>query len=147
MVVREATAADIRAMHVIRLGVRENRLSDPSVVTEQDYHDFMARDTKSWVCAHSTGSGPDGAIVGFAMVDVEKRNVWALFVAPEHEFNGVGKLLHDTMLAWYFTRADVLRLSTAPDTRAEAFYRKAGYTEQGLTPSGEVIFELKMPQR
>lgn len=124
-------------MHVIRLRVRENQLSDPSVITEQDYHDFMARDTRSWVCEI------DGTLAGFAMVDVEKRNVWALFVAPEHEFMGVGRLLHETMIAWYFTRADVLRLSTAPNTRAETFYQKAGYTAQGSTTSGETIFELR----
>lgn len=137
MTVREASEGDVTAMHVIRLRVRENQLSDPSVVTEQDYHDFMARDTRSWVCEI------DGTLAGFAMVDVEKRNVWALFVAPEHEFKGVGRALHDTMIAWYFTRADVLRLTTAPNTRAEAFYRKAGYSEQGSTPSDETIFELR----
>ncbi|MBP7407728.1 MAG: GNAT family N-acetyltransferase [Flavobacteriales bacterium] len=136
LLVREATACDVSAMHVIRLRVRENRLSDPSVITEQDYHDFMARDTGNWICE------VDGTTIGFAMVDVEKRNLWALFVTPEHEFKGVGRLLHATMLAWYFERAPVLRLTTGPNTRAEAFYRKAGYKETGTTPSGEVILEL-----
>lgn len=136
MLVREAAADDIPAMHAIRLRVRENQLSDPSVVTEKDYHDFMVRDTKSWLCEM------DGVIAGFVMVDVEKHNLWALFVAPEHECNGIGRCVHDTMLTWYFARADHLRLSTAPNTRAEAFYRKAGYGPQGSTASGEVILEL-----
>jgi GNAT superfamily N-acetyltransferase len=140
MFVREATAADVPAMHTIRLRVRENRLSDPSVVTENDYHDFMARDTNSWLCE------VNGVIAGFVMVDVEKRNLWALFIAPEHEFNGIGRRLHDAMLTWYFARADQLRLSTAPNTRAEDFYRRAGYLATGLTPSGEVIFELRKPR-
>jgi uncharacterized protein YccT (UPF0319 family) len=109
MNVRDATAADVPGMHVIRLHVRENRLSDPSVVTERDYHDFMARDTKSWVCEI------EGAIASFAMVDVQKQNLWALFVAPEQEFKGAGRQLHERMLAWYFGRADKLRLSTAPE--------------------------------
>lgn len=133
-------ATDIPAAHAIRLRVRENRLSDPSVVTEQDYRDFMARDTKSWVYEI------DGAITGFAMVDVEKRNLCALFVAPEHEFKGVGRALHDVMLTWYFTRAGVLRLSTARYTRAETFYLKAGYAPEGLSPSGEVILALPKPR-
>ena len=51
----------------------------------------------------------------------------SLFVAPEHERKGVGKALHETMLTWYWQRAATLRLSTAPGTRAELFYRKAGY--------------------
>jgi GNAT superfamily N-acetyltransferase len=139
MIIPEATTADIPAMHAIRLRVRENRLSDPSVVTEQDYHDFMARNTKSWVCEM------EGALAGFAMVDVEQQNLWALFVAPEQEFKGAGRHLHEGMLAWYFARADRLGLSTAPNTRAEHFYRKAGYTAVGSTAHGELIFELSRP--
>ena len=136
MMIRTATANDVATMHAIRTRVRENRLSDPSVITEQDYHDFMARNTMGWVCEH------DGVMMGFAMVDVEARNVWALFVAPEHEFMGVGRALHETMLGCYWQRQDVLRLSTAPNTRAEAFYRKAGYDAVGLSSSGEVLFEM-----
>lgn len=137
MMIREMGFADIPAAHAIRLRVRENQLSDPSVITDQDYHAFMARNSGSWVCE------VDGAIAGFVMVDVEKRNLWALFVAPEHEFKGVGRMLHEAMLAWYFGRADMLRLSTAPDTRAEAFYRNAGYLFVGNTSDGrERIFEL-----
>lgn len=135
---RPMTAADVASAHVIRLRVRENRLSDPSVVVEQDYHDFLARDTGNWVCE------VDGVLAGFTMVDVEKRNLWALFVAPEQEGKGVGKALHEVMLAWYFQRQDILRLGTAPGTRAEAFYHKAGYTAVG-TAHGETIFELHRP--
>ncbi len=135
--IREMLPSDVPAAHKIRLRVRENQLSDHSLVTEQDYHAFMARDTMSWV--HEF----DGEITGFVMVDVEKRNLWALFVAPEHEGKGNGKALHDEMLAHYFRRCDHLSLSTDPDTRAAEFYRKAGYTEQGLTRNGkELIFEL-----
>ena len=63
-------------MHVIRLRVRENQLSDPSVVTEQDYHDFLARDTMSWVCEM------DGEITGFVMVDVESTSLAKAHVFP-----------------------------------------------------------------
>lgn len=137
--IREMLATDVRAAHAIRLRVRENQLSDPSKVVEQDYHDFMARDTRSWVCELN------GSMIGFAMVDVEKRDVWALFVAPEHELKGAGRNLHDVLCAWYFQRADVLRLSTSPGTRAEGFYRAAGYTAVGTSANGEIIFELARP--
>ena len=50
MLIRPMRPEDIPAAHVIRLRVQENQLSDPSVVAEQDYHAFMARDTMSWVC-------------------------------------------------------------------------------------------------
>jgi len=137
MTLREAVPADVPTMHAIRLRVRENRLSDPSVVTETDYHDFMARDTMSWVVEHT------GMVIGFVMVDVAKRNLWALFVAPEHEGRGIGKALHDTMCATYFKRTDRLRLTTEPGSRAERFYRRAGYSDLVPTINGkELIFEL-----
>lgn len=137
VMIRAMLPSDVPFAHAIRLRVRENRLSDPSVVTEQDYHDFMARDTMSWV--HQL----DGAITGFVMVDVEKQNLWALFVAPEHEGTGIGRALNDVMLARYFQRCDRLSLSTDPDTRAAEFYRKAGYIETGETANGrEIIFAI-----
>jgi len=136
--IREMLHSDVPDVHMIRLRVRENRLSDPSVVTEQDYHDFMARDTMSWV--HEL----DDVITGFVMVDFEKQNLWALFVAPEHESAGIGKALHETMCDAFFKRAESLRLTTDPHTRAARFYRKAGYTACGLTADGkELIFELR----
>ena len=137
MKIREATAGDVPAMHAIRLRVRENRLSDPSVVQEHHYHQFMARDTKSWVCQ------VDGALAGFVMADVEQHNLWALFIAPERERRGIGRALHEVMSVWYFTRADRLRLTTSPRTRAERFYRRAGYTAVGEASNGELIFELR----
>lgn len=137
---REALPADVPAMHAIRLRVRENRLSDPSVVTEPDYLAFMARDTRSWACFE------DGVLAGFVMVDVEKQDLWALFVAPEHEGKGIGRALHDAMWRWYATRNSKLRLRTAPGTRAEHFYRSAGYVVDGTTAGGEIILLLEVPR-
>jgi hypothetical protein len=38
---REATRDDIPAMHAVRLSVKENILSDPSIVKESDYFDYI----------------------------------------------------------------------------------------------------------
>lgn len=131
---------DVPAAHVIRLRVRENRLSNPSVVQEKDYHEFMSCDTSSWVCEEN------GRISGFIMVDFAKQNLWALFVDPHHEGKGIGRALHEVMISAYFRRADVLRLTTAPLTRAERFYCNAGYSALGPTKNGkELILELKRP--
>lgn len=79
MTLREAAPADV---HAIRLRVRENRLSDPSVVTGTDYHDFMARDTMRRLVAHA------GTVIGVVMVHVAKKNRWALFVNPSAKGSG-----------------------------------------------------------
>ena len=67
-------------------------------------------------------------IVGFSIADLKDNNVWALFLRLEF------KQLHDMMLEWYFTQTmNNVWLGTSPNTRAEAFYRKAGWTEIGTT--------------
>ena len=85
----------------------------------------------------------DGTIVGFSIVSVIDRNVWALFIQPGYDKRGIGKKLHHDMLNWYFSQTnETIWLSTAPGTRAEAFYRRAGWQETGMTKSGEVKFEM-----
>ena len=112
-------------------------LSDPAIVTYQDYVDFISERGKGWICEIS------GKIVGFAIVDLVDHNVWALFVLPGYERMGIGKRLHDLMLDWYFSQTgSALWLSTSPGTRAENFYRKAGWRETGVHGKGEIKFEM-----
>ena len=90
-----------------------------------------------WVCE------VDKKIVGFSIADLKDDNVWALFIDPDYEGKGIGKQLHELMLAWYFQQnKDSIWLSTAPNTRAERFYRKTGWKEKQKLPSGEIRFEL-----
>ena len=77
-------------------------------------------------------------------VDVTENNVWALFVQPEFEGRGAGKQLHEVMLQWYFQRTDEpLKLTTAPGTRAELFYRLNGWQDQGKNKNGEIVFQMQ----
>ena len=47
------------------------------------------------------------------------------------------------MLDWYFSKTnDKIWLTTAPGTRAEQFYKKAGWSAVGHTKSGEIKFEM-----
>jgi GNAT superfamily N-acetyltransferase len=134
---REATLADIPAIQVVRNAVKENVLSDPSRVTDQDCAEYISGRGKGWVCEAGD------AILGFAIADLEDDNIWALFIHPDHERRGIGKRLHDTMLDWYFAQGkERVWLSTSPATRAEQFYRKAGWQEAGKTSSGEIRFEM-----
>lgn len=138
---RVALASDADAMHVVRLAVRENRLSRPDRIVHADYLAMVERDGRGWVAEI------DGRIVGFAVADLCRSNVWALFVDPEHERRGIGRALHDVMMEWFLAQAGVERvwLTTAPGTRAESFYRRAGWRECGLDPHGEARFEFDRP--
>jgi GNAT superfamily N-acetyltransferase len=137
MLFREARVADIAQMAAVRLSVTENVLSDPALITPDDYEVYLAQRGKGWVCEK------DGAIVGFAVADLMAHNIWALFVQPGWEGKGIGRQLQYRMLQWYFSQTkETVWLGTAPHSRAETFYRKSGWKETGRTPNGEIRFEM-----
>src|SRR5262245_32728549 len=96
MPLRHATLADIAAMHELRLSVGENALSDPRRINPEDYRTMLETRGRGWVYEL------EGRIVGFAVGDHTRRNIWALFVAPGFEGHGIGKALHDAMVSWLF---------------------------------------------
>jgi len=137
MLFREARTSDIQQIQRVRHAVKENRLSDPSLVTNADCEDYLINRGKGWVCEI------DDRVIGFAIADLIANNVWALFVDPEYAQKGVGRKLHDDMLDWYFDQTDTaIWLGTAPNTRAEKFYRKTGWVEVGQHGKGEIKFEM-----
>jgi GNAT superfamily N-acetyltransferase len=137
MIFREASLRDIPQIQIVRHTVRENVLSNPALVTDADCAEYLSERGKGWVCE------ADDHIVGFSIVDLVGNNVWALFLRPEFEGQGIGRQLHDRMLDWYFSKTqDTLWLGTEPGTRAEQFYRTAGWTEAGVHGKGEVRFEM-----
>ena len=137
MIFREATIEDIPQIQIVRNSVTENTLSDPALVPDKDCEEFMFVRGKGWVCEI------DKQITGFAIADLKENNIWALFLLPAFEKQGIGKRLHDMMIDWYFTQTkDNVWLGTSPNTRAERFYRKAGWKEIGTHGKGEIKFEM-----
>ncbi len=137
MLIREATLHDIPGMQRVRNAVQENRLSDPALVPDADVADYIGRRGRGWVCLDA------GRVAGFAIVSLTDHNVWALFVEPGMDRQGRGRQLHDRMMHWYFEQTgETVWLSTAPGTRAEYFYRRAGWREAGVYGKGEIRFEM-----
>ncbi|MPT31818.1 MAG: GNAT family N-acetyltransferase [Chryseobacterium sp.] len=140
MIFREAKIDDIRQMQIVRNSVKENQLSDPDVVKDKDYEIYLTDNGKGWVCEI------DNEIVGFAIVDLVGNNIWALFLNPEFENQGIGKQLHNIMLDWYFQQTEnPVWLGTSPNTRAEKFYRSSGWEEIG-THGKEIKFQMTWKQ-
>ena len=138
MIFREAIIEDIPQIQEVRNSVKENMLSDPGLVTDKDCEDYLTQRGKGWVCIIGN------RLVGFSIVDLTDKNIWALFVHPRFENRGIGKKLHDVMLHWYFDQTkETVWLGTAPGTRAEEFYRRAGWKEIGVHGKGEIKFEMK----
>lgn len=137
MTFREASIVDIKQILKVRHSVTENTLSNPELVTEDVCIDYITKRGKGWVCEI------DSQIVGFSIVDLKENNVWALFVHPNYDKHGIGRQLHDSMLNWYFKQtSENIWLGTDPNTRAEKFYRKSGWTEIGIHGKGEIKFEM-----
>ena len=135
---REAKIEDIEQLHLVRTAVLENRLSDPQLITYDDYVQFLTVRGKGWVCEI------EEQIVGFAIADLKEENIWALFLLPDFEGNGIGKQLQQLMLDWYFSMGKhMVWLGTAPGTRAAKFYSKSGWKEVGRNGEKELRFEMK----
>lgn len=132
--IRTATDADIPDLMRIRAAVRENRLNDPSRVPAAAYQEFLSV-SRIWLFEDEDG------IRGFAAADPRDGSIWALFTDPSAEGMGVGKALlpyalNDLKAAGWAQA----RLSTAPGTRADGFYRRQGWETAGMTEGGEQGF-------
>jgi GNAT superfamily N-acetyltransferase len=132
--IRKAILSDIPRLMEIRGEVHENRLSDPSRVTLADY---------VWQIDHGPTHVWDdaGLIKGMSAGDPRDGSIWALFVDPAFEGQGIGQAL--ILAACKSVAAAghrVAKLSTEPGTRAERFYLRNGWRSDGYTDRGEVIF-------
>jgi GNAT superfamily N-acetyltransferase len=132
---RQAVFSDVSDIQRIRHSVRENRLVSTSISDEQ-VREAIEKTGRGWVIES------EGEIVAFAIGNAESGNIWALFVHPNHERRGYGRVLHDTMVEWLFSRGlQRLWLTTEPGTRAQRFYEAAGWERIGRTDRGELRFE------
>jgi GNAT superfamily N-acetyltransferase len=139
-ILRPAGREDIAAIQRVRHSVRENRLVSRSIgdAEVQRYLEMLGR---GWVIEVG------GEVVAFAIGDATIGNIWALFVDPRYERRGYGRRLHDVMVDWLWSQGlRHLWLTTDRGTRAEAFYRAAGWRDAGTTPHGELAFTLDRPR-
>lgn len=133
--IRSATAADVSAMHSLRKRVRENRLSRTTTINELTYLRYIDA-SSAWIAESET------KLVGFAAVDAAAASIWALFVDPPAQGQGVGRALHSRMLEWAKRQGiGKLSLGTEAGSRAVQFYQRAGWYQVGLTRDGEALFE------
>ena len=132
--IRKATRADIVRIVEIRAAVRENRLRDPARVTVED------------ICWFIDNPGifvwdEAGKIVGFSAADPRDGSIFALFMDEAYEGRGIARALFECACNVLIdARCPRMWLTTWPGTRAERFYRRAGWHVTG-TEGGNLIFE------
>ena len=121
------------------MSVRENRLIS-TVIGDEEVIEAIEDLGRGWVVEDN------GEVVGFGIAIRKNRNIWALFLYPDHEGKGYGRQILDAMTRWLWTIGEEpIWLSTDPGTRAEQFYKKAGWVITGTMPNGEVRFEKQTP--
>lgn len=135
-VFREATYNDIPHMTRIRLAVTENVLRDPTRITPQMYADFLEKDGRGWVAL------VDGDVVAFSYANRIDGSIWALFVDPRFEGQGLGKQLLSLATDWLFSlEFRQVTLSTGTHTRAAQFYTRLGW-RLASSSAGDSVFAL-----
>ncbi len=131
---REACRADIPDLQRIRGLVRENVLE--TRLTVDDYVDAITASGRGWVAEKN------GKLIGFSIAR-SANDIWALFVEPEFEGQGVGRRLLKTATDWLFASGAVtICLTTEPGTRAEKLYKEQGWRVGDRLPNGDVRYRL-----
>ncbi|MGJ9416407.1 GNAT family N-acetyltransferase [Massilia sp. CMS3.1] len=126
-------------MSRIRLSVTENVLSDPSRVTDQMYEDYLEAAGRGWVAEI------DGEVAAFCYADKHDGSIWALFVNPGDEGQGMAKRLLGLAVNWIFELGHAsARLDTTANTRADRFYRLQGWERRPVSDT-KVEYFLHRP--
>lgn len=140
MHIRPAMVDDVEKLFEIRCSVRENHMTREEMaalgITPESVQDMIGGGHYSVPVAVA-----DGEAVGFAMAHIAECSVFALFVAPAHEGQGIGaKLLahveealrqNGVRQAWLATDAD-------ERVRAVGFYRHHGWRDAGFMEDGQL---------
>ena len=133
--IRLAQHDDIARLIEIRAAVRENRLRDPSRVSIADYRWFI--DNPGIFVWEE-----QGFIVGFSAADPRNGSIWALFMDHAYENRSYAQSLFQRSVAVLRSAGwKRMRLTTSPGTRAETFYRRAGWKITGVEED-QLVFEL-----
>ncbi len=126
---RQATSADIDAMHGVRMSVFENRLTRGRV-SRDDYVEHLDVAGRGWVV------DVGGRIVALGICNAQTGNIWGLFVLPDFQRRGFGQRLLDKMVDWLWQQGlDRIWLTTESNTRARDISTKRRVGQMPASPS------------
>lgn len=143
--VREASGADVAGIFQVRTSVTENSIDAQRLermgIVQASIASALEDGSKAWVAEQL------GRIVAFSIAHQASQSVFALFVLPEYERRGLGSRLLNTATEWLWDNgADIVWLTTEPNTRSARFYETVGWTCSGLETNGELRFERRPPK-
>lgn len=141
MTIRVASAADVPALFVVRTSVRENHMTLAALesigITPLSVTGMLRSGGRAWVAERN------GQIVAFSMAKASEATVFAMFVRPEFEGQGLGHALMQEAESWLYEQGcqEIWLLTDArPEVRANGFYRHLGWIDAGIQPDGQIKF-------
>lgn len=143
LIVRVAGTEDIEALFSIRTSVTQNHLSREELakmgITPESLHELISAEPCAWLAE------VEGVAAGFSMADQEEGSVFAMFVRPEFEGRGLGRMLMERAEEALFRKHRTIWLvtSAASEVRANGFYRKLGWQPVAVLEGGDLRYEKR----
>ena len=123
--VRTAQLSDIDGMFDVRTSVTENHLSREEMrqmgITESVVADMIEKNHCAWVATEND------KIIGFTMILPDEGCLFAAFVLPEYEGQGIGHRLIFLAEQELFKHHEIAWLETDKNSRAAKFYMQLGW--------------------
>lgn len=134
--IRQANEEDIETLFDIRTSVHENLQNRKELaqlgVTPESVAELLRGNGRAWLAL--LASEP----AAFSMANADEGTVFAMFVRPGYERQGLGRRLMGEAEGWLFSRGwqEIWLLTGAdPSLRAHGFYLRLGWRLTG--PHGE----------
>ncbi|MCU1775857.1 GNAT family N-acetyltransferase [Pseudomonas sp. 14P_5.3_Bac1] len=141
MLIRVATPDDIDTLFAIRTSVVQNHLSREQMtalgITPQVLADSIRAAPCVWIAEM------EGRPAAFSMVDRAAGEVFAMFVQPGYEGQGLGRRLMAVAEAALFEQHERLFLITdgRDEIRANGFYQRLGWSMVDRLEGDDVRYE------
>lgn len=142
MNLRPASVSDVESLFDIRCSVIENHQSRDELatlgITTETVKEMIASGDYVTVIAEV-----DQQPVGFTMAQISESYIFACFVRPDFEKQGIGRALmkavEEGLRAAGVTQV-WLSTGSAQSLRAIGFYRHLGWTDRGHLEDGQIKF-------
>jgi GNAT superfamily N-acetyltransferase len=148
MHIRVAQRDDIETLFDIRTSVVENHQSREEIaalgITPASVAAMLETDCCAWVAER--GDRP----IGFAIANATEQTIVGLFVLPEAEGQGAGRVLMAAAEQWLWSHGlEEIWLLTGndPNLRAYGFYLHLGWQAVGAETDGPFAGEMKFIKR
>lgn len=141
--IRPAVVADVGAMFRVRGAVGENTMSAEELAAQGITPAAIAQAVSSGPCAWVAKI--QGEVVGFAMVDLGNACLFALFVLPAFEGQGIGTALVRVCEEALFQQHECAWLETAQGSRAAQLYRHLGWGSEVDICESDIRMQKRRP--